>query len=77
VRQIDRGKCAPIIKKIPVVAVVGERAEGIEAAYGEGLSAVFSILREAKPFREIKDQSLANLDGAMDNIVRLLCACGR
>ncbi len=46
---------------VPVVALVGDVGDNIEAAYGEGLSAVFSINRVALPFSEAKHRSRSDL----------------
>ena len=55
---------------VPLVAVVGDIGDNIEAAYGMGVSAVFSINRVAVPFREAKPRSKSDLALTMDNLMR-------
>lgn len=59
---------------VPLVAVVGDIGDNIEAAYDMGVSAVFSINRVAVPFREAKPRSKSDLALTMDN---LMCFCRR
>jgi glycerate kinase len=60
---------------IRVVAVVGEIGDAIEAAYDEGVSGIFSIIRVAKPFKEIKGRSAGDLELTMDNLFRFMLSC--
>lgn len=55
---------------VPLVAVVGDIGDNIEAAYDMGVSAVFSINRVAVPFREAKPRSKSDLALTMDNLMR-------
>jgi glycerate kinase len=57
---------------VPVIAVVGDIGGGIEAAYAEGVSGVFSINRVAKPFREIQGRAKSDLGLTMDNLFRFI-----
>lgn len=63
-------------KKVPVIAIVGDIGDGIEDAYGEGLSAIFSINRVALPFQEAKLRSKCDLYLTVDNLMRFLSASG-
>ena len=57
---------------IPVIAVAGQVDDNIESAYDEGVSAIFSIMRSALPFDEVKHRCKADLNIAMDNIMRTI-----
>ena len=59
-------------KNIPVVAIVGDISDGIEAAYDEGISGIFSINRFAIPFLESKARAKDDLRLTMDNLMRFL-----
>ena len=59
---------------VPLVAVVGDIGDNIEAAYDMGVSAVFSINRAAQPFAESRFHAGENLALTMENIARLLAA---
>jgi glycerate kinase len=61
---------------IPVIAVVGAMEDNIEGAYDEGVTAIFSIHREARPFKEIAYRNNTDLDIATDNIMRLMARFG-
>lgn len=61
---------------IPLVAVVGDIGEGIEQAYQEGVSGVFSINRAAIPFKEAKMRCKSDLALTMDNLMRLFVCLG-
>jgi glycerate kinase len=56
----------------PVIAVVGGVELGLEAAYEEGVSAVFTINRLPMELRDSAIDSDKNLDFVMDNILRIL-----
>ena len=63
---------------VPLIAVVGGADLGLEAAYEEGVSAVFTINRLPMELRDSAKDSDRNLDFTMDNILRLLkCSCIR
>ncbi len=60
---------------VPVVAVVGDAIdEGLQPAYGEGVSAVFTINRLAIPFSQAKPRAKQDLRATMQNIMGLLAA---
>lgn len=61
---------------VPVVAVVGDIADDIGAAYDEGVSAVFSINRVAVPFEKARPRARSDLSLTMDDIMRLLALGG-
>jgi glycerate kinase len=61
---------------IPVVAVVGDIGDGIEQAYQEGVSGVFSINRVAVGFKEAKQRSKSDLALTLDNLMRFLVRLG-
>lgn len=56
---------------VPVIAVVGGVDGDIEAAYEQGVSAVFTINRKAVDFAVSRHQSRENMRDTMDNILRL------
>ena len=64
-------------KNVPVTVVAGDAGDGVEAAYGLGVTAIFSTNRVAKPFSEIKHLSADNLAFAMDNIARIIANFAR
>ncbi|MDR2073194.1 MAG: glycerate kinase [Spirochaetaceae bacterium] len=57
---------------VPVLAIVGEIGDPIEEAYSQGVSGIFSIIRTARPFKEIKDRSTESLELTMDNLFRVI-----
>jgi glycerate kinase len=57
---------------VPVIALVGDIGDKIEGAYGEGVSAIFSINRTAIPFREARLRCREDLSLTLDNLLRLL-----
>ena len=59
-------------QSVPLVAVVGDIGDQIEGAYGEGVSAIFSINRVAVPFSEAKKRSKNDLKLTVDNLLRFL-----
>ena len=61
---------------IPVVAVVGDILDPIDAAYEEGICAVFSTNRQALPFSQVCPKAADNLSATMDTILRLLRGMG-
>lgn len=77
--QSFRGKVISGVAKrtkqqnIPLIAVVGDIGDEIERAYEAGVSAVVSINRVAKPYREIRTRSKSDLGLTMDEVMRLLC----
>lgn len=59
-------------QNVPVVAVVGDIADGAEAAYDAGVTAIFSINRRPMPFSESRFLSQHNMRLTMKNLVRLV-----
>lgn len=57
---------------VPLVAVVGDIGDNIDAAYDAGVTAIFSINRVAVPFREAKLRSKSDLALTMDNLLRFM-----
>lgn len=55
---------------IPLIAVVGDIGDPIEAAYEEGVSAIFSINRVAVPYGEARLRSRDDLALTMGNLLR-------
>ena len=62
--------------QVPVFAIVGDIGDGIEPAYDEGVSGIFSINRVAVPFAEAKKRADIDLPLTVDNLVRLLVRLG-
>lgn len=60
----------------PVIAVVGGADYGVDAVYGEGVSAVFTINRLPQDFALLRGRSEENLAFAFDNILRALRLAG-
>jgi glycerate kinase len=57
-------------QNVPLVAIVGAIGDDIDAAYDEGVSAIFSINRAAIDFSIAKLHSKENLKLTMDNLLR-------
>ncbi|MDR2398543.1 MAG: glycerate kinase [Spirochaetaceae bacterium] len=57
---------------IPVIALVGDIGEAIEAVYDQGLWGVFSINRVSLPFEQNRLRSRSDLALTMDNLLRFL-----
>lgn len=60
------------IKNIPLIAVVGDIADGINDAYEYGVSAIVSINRVAIPYTKAKLRAKSDLKLTMDEIMRLI-----
>ena len=58
--------------KIPVIAIVGDISDGIESAYEQGVSGIFSINRVAVPFPEARQRAREDLRLTMDNLIRFI-----
>ncbi len=56
---------------VPVVAVVGDIGDNIEAAYDMGVSCVMSINRVALPFEQLRPRAKNDMALTMDSIMRL------
>jgi glycerate kinase len=63
-------------KNVPLVAIVGDIGDNLEAAYQEGLSAIFSINRVAKDFSKIKHRAKDDMALTMDNLIRFVQRLG-
>ncbi len=61
---------------VPLVAIVGDIGDTIEAAYEEGVSAIFSINRVAKDFPKIKHRAKSDMSLTMDNLIRFVQRLG-
>ena len=57
---------------VPVIALVGDIADGIEAAYDEGVTGIFSINRVAVPYKEARLMAQSDLSLTMDNLLRFM-----
>ena len=57
---------------IPVLAIVGDIGDNIEAAYDEGVSGIFSINRVAVPYKEARPRAESDMKLTMDNILRFM-----
>jgi glycerate kinase len=57
---------------VPVIAVVGDIGDGIEAAYDEGLCAIFSINRVSLPFSKNRLRCKDDMRLTMDNLLRFI-----
>ena len=62
---------------VPVVAVVGDVGENVDAVYTQGVTAVFSTNRVAVPYSQARLRAGRDLAETMDNILRLLCLGGQ
>ncbi|MDD5076920.1 MAG: glycerate kinase, partial [Sphaerochaetaceae bacterium] len=61
---------------VPLIAVVGDIGDDIDQAYQLGLSAVFSINRVAKDFKQVMKRAPKDLELTVDNIMRFLQRLG-
>lgn len=59
-------------KNIPLVAIVGDIGDDIEPLYENGVAAVLSINRVAKPYREVKHRAPEDLRLTVESLMRLL-----
>ena len=57
---------------VPLVAVVGDIGDGIEAAYDCGICGIFSINRVAVPYKEARLRASRDLELTMDNLLRFV-----
>ncbi|MDR3312360.1 MAG: glycerate kinase [Spirochaetaceae bacterium] len=55
---------------VPLIAVVGDIGDNIDAAYGLGVSAIFSINRVAVEYPQARLRAKSDLSLTMDNILR-------
>ena len=61
---------------IPVIAVVGDIGDDIEAAYGKGVTGIFSTNRVAVPYKEARLRAKSDMKLTMDNILRFMKSMG-
>ena len=61
---------------IPVIAVVGDIGDDIDAAYDEGVSGIFSTNRVAVPYKEARTRAQSDMKLTMDNILRFMQRMG-
>ena len=61
---------------VPVVAIVGGADYGAEAAWAEGVTAVFPISRLPQDFELLKPHSDENLAFTAENVLRLVKSAG-
>lgn len=61
-------------RNIPLLALVGAIAEDADAGYDLGVTAMFSIDRSARDFREYADQSAVYYQRTLEDILRLIRA---
>ena len=59
---------------VPVIAVVGGADYGAEAAFSEGVTAIFPISRLPQDFSLLKEHSEENLAFTLENVLRTLRA---
>lgn len=60
----------------PVIAIVGGADYDVDGAYGEGVSAIFTINRLPQDFSLLKGRSEENLVFAFENVLRALRTAG-
>ncbi len=74
--QSLRGKVVCGVAKragnVPVVAIVGDVGDGIEAVYDMGVKAVFSINRVAVPYEQARLRAKRDLRETVTDIMRLM-----
>ncbi len=63
-------------KDVPLVAIVGDIGDNLEAAYQEGVSAIFSINRVAQDFSKVKHRAKNDMALTMDNLIRFVQRLG-
>jgi glycerate 2-kinase len=63
-------------KGVPLVAVVGDIGDNVEGAYDEGVSAIFSINRVAKEFKQVIGRAPSDMALTMDNLMRFVKRMG-
>ena len=61
---------------VPLIAVVGDIGDNIDAAYEAGVSAIFSINRVAVPYQQARVRAKNDLALTMDNLMRFFTRMG-
>lgn len=81
--QSIRGKVVIGIAKrtkkanVPLIAIVGDIGDDIDAAYEMGVSGIFSINRVAMDFKEIKKRAKQDLYLTVDNLMKYMKVLGK
>ena len=57
-------------KGVKVIAFAGDIGDGIDEAYGEGVTGIFSTNRVAVPYKEAKLRARSDLELTVDNLLR-------
>lgn len=60
---------------VPLIAVVGDIDDNIDSAYDRGVTAIYSINRVAKEYKDIKNRSKSDLSLTVDTIFRTVKMC--
>jgi glycerate kinase len=63
--------------KVPLIVIVGDIGDGIEEAYENGISGIFSINRVAVEYKDAKKRARQDLYLTVDNLLRYMMAIGR
>lgn len=63
-------------RQIPLIAIVGDIGDQIEAAYDEGVSGIFSINRVAVPYKEARPRAKADLALTVGNLLGFMKRMG-
>lgn len=57
-------------KGVKVIAIVGDIGDGVDGAYEEGVTGIFSINRVAVPYKEARTRAKDDLRLTLDNLLR-------
>ncbi len=57
-------------KGVKVIAIVGDIGDGVDGAYEEGVTGIFSINRVAVPYKEARTRAKDDLRLTIDNLLR-------
>lgn len=57
---------------VPLIAIVGDIGDDIEAAYEKGVTAIFSINRVAVDFKYAKSRAMSDLSLTMENLMSFI-----
>ena len=63
-------------RRIPLIAIVGDIGDQIEAAYDEGVTGIFSINRVAVPYKEARPRAKADLALTVGNLLGFMKRMG-
>ena len=63
-------------RQIPLIAIVGDIGDQIEAAYDEGVTGIFSINRVAVPYKEARPRAKADLALTVGNLLGFMKRMG-